>query len=85
MAPTAQQIGLTHIMRRMYSNDDIERSCPMVFPFDYTSPSAQFTFDVNTSTLFKKDSQNFINVLGIQQLNTLDNVSLLDIFLVQTM
>ena len=49
--------------------------------FDYTSPSAQFTFDVNKSTLFKKDHNNFINVLGIQQLNTLDNVSLLDIFL----
>ena len=81
IAPTAQQIGFTHIMRRMYSNDDIERSCSMVFPFDYTSPSTQFTFDVNTSTLFKKDSQNFINVLGIQQLNTLDNISLLDIVL----
>lgn len=54
---------------------------PMGSPIDYTSPSTQFTFDVNTSTLFKKDSQNFINVLGIQQLNTLDNVSLLDIFL----
>jgi len=49
--------------------------------FDYTSPSAQFTFDVNDSTLFKKDNQNYINVLGIDQLNTLENVSLLDIFL----
>jgi len=48
---------------------------------DYTSPSAQFAFDVNKSTLFKKDNQNYINILGIQQLNTLENVSLLDIFL----
>ncbi len=48
---------------------------------DYTSPATQYTFDVNTSPLFKKDNQNFINVLGIQQLNTLENLSLLDIFL----
>ena len=48
---------------------------------DYTSPRTQFTFDLNKSTLFKKDNQNFINVLGIDQLNTLENVSLLDIFL----
>jgi oxalate decarboxylase/phosphoglucose isomerase-like protein (cupin superfamily) len=48
---------------------------------DYTSPSTQFTFDVNNSTLFKKDNQNYINVLGVNQLNTLENVSLLDIFL----
>ena len=48
---------------------------------DYTSPSAQFTFDVNKSTFFKKDQNNFINVLGVKQLNTLENISLLDIFL----
>nr|WP_036132066.1 cupin domain-containing protein [Lysinibacillus sphaericus] len=48
---------------------------------DYTSPSMQFTFDVNKSPLFKKDNQNFINILGVEQLNTLENVSLLDIFL----
>lgn len=48
---------------------------------DYTSPATQFTFDVNDSPIFKKDNQNFINVLGIKQLNTLENVSLLDIFL----
>ncbi|MFJ7666307.1 cupin domain-containing protein [Lysinibacillus sp. NPDC097195] len=50
-------------------------------PIDYTAPSTQFTFDVNTSPLFKKDAQNYINILGIAQLNTLENVSLLDIFL----
>ena len=48
---------------------------------DYTSPTTQFTFDVNDSRLFTKDNQNFINILGINQLNTLENVSLLDIFL----
>jgi len=53
----------------------------MSSPIDYNSPSTQFSFDVNQSTLVKKDNQNFINVLGIQQLNTLDNVSLLDIYL----
>ncbi|MNN19261.1 Cupin [compost metagenome] len=53
----------------------------MVSYIDYTSPSTQFAFDVNCSPLFKKDNCNFINVLGVQQLNTLQNVSLLDIFL----
>ena len=48
---------------------------------DYTSPSVQFSFDVNNSPLFRKDDDNFINVLGIEQLNTLDQISLLDIFL----
>ncbi|WP_054636113.1 cupin domain-containing protein [Thalassobacillus sp. C254] len=53
----------------------------MSSPIDYTSPTAQYTFDVNTSPLFKKDPNNYINVLGVNQLNTLENVSLLDIFL----
>jgi quercetin dioxygenase-like cupin family protein len=53
----------------------------MVSYMDYTSPSTQYAFDVNTSPLFKKDKNNLINVLGVKQLNTLENVSLLDIFL----
>jgi quercetin dioxygenase-like cupin family protein len=53
----------------------------MVSYMDYTSPSTQYTFDVNNSSLFKKDNSNFINVLGVKQLNTLENISLLDIFL----
>lgn len=53
----------------------------MVSYMDYTSPSTQFFFDLNRSTLFKKDNRNYINMLGIKQLNTLENVSLLDIFL----
>lgn len=53
----------------------------MVSFLDYTSPSVRFSFDVNKSPLMKKDKQNYINILGVKQLNTLDNVSLLDIFL----
>lgn len=53
----------------------------MVSYMDYTSPSTHFFFDVNNSLLVKKDNQNYINVLGVEQLNTLENVSLLDIFL----
>ncbi|TKH42102.1 cupin [Paenibacillus terrae] len=48
---------------------------------DYTSPSAQFTYDVKDNVLFQKDAQNYINELSIQQLNTLANISLLDIYL----
>lgn len=48
---------------------------------DASSPSAKFTFDMNTSTLYRKDRQNYINVLGIEQLNTLEQTSLLDIYL----
>jgi len=48
---------------------------------DYSSPSAQFAFDLNRSTFFVRDRSNFINICGIHQLNTLDNVSLLDIYL----
>ncbi|TQR20718.1 cupin domain-containing protein [Psychrobacillus vulpis] len=48
---------------------------------DYTSPTTQFAFDVNKSPLFKKDNENYINILSINQLNTLENVSLLDIYL----
>ena len=48
---------------------------------DYTSSNAQYTFDLNKSPLFKKDQHNLINILGVKQLNTLENTSLLDIFL----
>ena len=41
----------------------------------------QFFFDLNKSPLFIKNPQNLINVAGQKQLNTLHNVSLLDIFL----
>lgn len=48
---------------------------------DYTSPNTEFSFDMNCSPLFRKDSSNYINVLSVKELNTLDNTSLLDIFL----
>ncbi|GAB7056519.1 cupin domain-containing protein [Paenibacillus sp. YK5] len=48
---------------------------------DYTSPSVQFSFDLNNNLFFKKDNRNYINGLSIHQLNTLGNVSLLDIYL----
>jgi len=53
----------------------------MTLYMDYKSPSAQFFDDVNNNLLFQKDQQNYINILSTEQLNTLDNVSLLDIFL----
>ena len=37
---------------------------------NYTSPTTQFTSDVNESTFFKKDDRNYINILSINQLNT---------------
>lgn len=48
---------------------------------DYTSSSINFTYDLNKSNFFQKDAQNYINVLGENQLNTLENTSLLDIYL----
>ncbi|CRK82783.1 cupin domain-containing protein [Neobacillus massiliamazoniensis] len=53
----------------------------MVSNIDHKSPSTQYSFDINKSPFFKKDTNNYINILGVEQLNTLENVSLLDIFL----
>lgn len=53
----------------------------MTSTIDYTSPSTNFTHDLSKSNFFKKDAKNYINVLGIKQLNTLENTSLLDIYL----
>ncbi|MDC7972931.1 MULTISPECIES: cupin domain-containing protein [Bacillus] len=53
----------------------------MTASIDYTSPSTNFTYDLSKSNFFKKDTQNYINVLGVKQLNTLENTSLLDIYL----
>lgn len=46
---------------------------------DYTSPNVQFFDDVNKNRFFTKDSGNYINVLGRQQMNTIGEASLLDI------
>lgn len=48
---------------------------------DFSSPDVQFFYDLSRNTTTKKDNQNFINTLSVQQLNTLGNVSLLDIYL----
>ncbi|MEC0268181.1 cupin domain-containing protein [Paenibacillus anseongense] len=48
---------------------------------DFTSPNVQYFYDLKNNRTFTKDANNFINTLGIQQLNTLGNVSLLDIYL----
>lgn len=48
---------------------------------DFTSPNVRFSFDMNNSTYIKKDNRNYINVLSVNELNTLGNASLLDIFL----
>jgi oxalate decarboxylase/phosphoglucose isomerase-like protein (cupin superfamily) len=53
----------------------------MAYNTDCASPSIQYKFDVNKSLLFAKDNQNFINILGKDQLNSLENTSLLDIYL----
>lgn len=39
----------------------------MASDIDFTSPAAQFSFDLNKSPVFKKDNQNFINILSIQR------------------
>ncbi|MBM7563937.1 cupin domain-containing protein [Paenibacillus sacheonensis] len=48
---------------------------------DYTAPNVQFTYDLKNNNFFTKDPRNLINGLSINQLNTLGNVSLLDIYL----
>jgi oxalate decarboxylase/phosphoglucose isomerase-like protein (cupin superfamily) len=48
---------------------------------DFTSPTVQFTYDLRNNPFFRKDANNYINALGVQQLNTLGNVSMLDIYL----
>jgi oxalate decarboxylase/phosphoglucose isomerase-like protein (cupin superfamily) len=48
---------------------------------DYTKSNVHYFSDVNKNRLFTRDNQNYINRLGRDVLNTLGNVSLLDIFL----
>lgn len=48
---------------------------------DYTSPNTQFFYDLSNNQFFKKDDRNYINALSINQLNTLGNTSVLDIYL----
>ncbi|MFC5470066.1 cupin domain-containing protein [Cohnella suwonensis] len=48
---------------------------------DFTSPNMQFTCDVNKNPAYVKDDRNRINALGVDQLNSLGNASILDIYL----
>ncbi|EHS59697.1 cupin domain-containing protein [Paenibacillus sp. Aloe-11] len=48
---------------------------------DFTSPSAQFAFDLRNNPAFIKDERNYFNLLSIKQLNTLGNMSMLDTYL----
>ncbi|AEI44798.1 cupin domain-containing protein [Paenibacillus mucilaginosus] len=54
---------------------------PMTPDPDFSSPSAQFFFDLSQDLYFRKDARNFINRLSVKDLNTLGGVSLLDIYL----
>jgi quercetin dioxygenase-like cupin family protein len=48
---------------------------------DFTNPDLKFTYDLRNNLMFKKNNRNYINALGIDQLNTIGNVFLLDVFL----
>lgn len=43
--------------------------------------NGQFTYDLSDNRIFEKDEQNYIDALGIQQLNTIGELYFLDIFL----
>ncbi len=49
--------------------------------FGHRAKEETFAADVNNSPFFQKDPLNFINIMGQDQLSTLENTSLLDIFL----
>lgn len=48
---------------------------------DFTDPDMKFTYDLRNNLLFKKNNRNYIDALGIDQLNTIGNVFLLDVFM----
>ncbi|WP_130859951.1 cupin domain-containing protein [Gracilibacillus phocaeensis] len=54
-----------------------------VLYIDYQSPNNQFYFDLRNNPFFQRDQQNFINAVGRDQVNTLGNASILDIYLSQ--
>ncbi|WP_044640174.1 cupin domain-containing protein [Risungbinella massiliensis] len=47
----------------------------------YTSPCFNLFYDVNENTVFQQNEENYINQLSVKELSSLENVSLLDIFL----
>lgn len=48
---------------------------------DYTNPHLRYSHDMEQSRFFTKNQDNYINVLGIEQLLTIGNMFLLDVFL----
>ena len=48
---------------------------------DYKDPNLHYSYDLAQSRFFTKNKENYINVLGIEQLRTIGNVFLLDVFL----
>ena len=48
---------------------------------DYKDPNLHYSYDLAQSRFFTKNQDNYINVLGIEQLRTIGNVFLLDVFL----
>lgn len=48
---------------------------------DFTKPGVQFFADMNKNRLFTRNTENYINRLGRDDLNTLGNNSLLDIYM----
>ena len=50
---------------------------------DFTKSGVQFFADMNKNRLFTRNTENYINRLGRNDLNTLGNNSLLDIFMSQ--
>lgn len=48
---------------------------------DFAAPTTQFTYTLANNPFFRKNEWNVINALSVDQLNTLGNVSLLDIYL----
>lgn len=48
---------------------------------DFTANDLQFKANMQDHLLFKKNDANYVNELGIEQLNTIGNMTLLDIYL----
>ncbi|HLQ72465.1 MAG TPA: cupin domain-containing protein [Bacillota bacterium] len=48
---------------------------------DFSADDIQFKANLKDNLLFKKDENNYLYDLGIKQLNTIGNISLLDIYL----
>lgn len=71
------RLHILYRMKSIFNRKDVALSSSI----DYSLPTAQFVFDMKDSLFFKKDNRNYINVTGVEQLNTLKNVSFLDIHL----